>query len=141
MGAAKAVGGILALAGSALVLLLALDMIIGLGIFTPGANLYSMAVIAAWMIEGDVVIYIQLVIAIVGLVGAIVGFAKKAGGALALIAGVIWLIGGFVGLAILWPLSALGMWTGQLLVGANFISIEAILCLVGGILILASGSD
>ncbi|HUY00959.1 MAG TPA: hypothetical protein VMV49_15460 [Candidatus Deferrimicrobium sp.] len=139
MSALKAVGGILALAGGVLVVLLVLDMMIGLGIFT---SMYMMTYAVLVMVYGELFIYINLVIAILAVVGGILALAgKKAGGALALIAGIVWLIGGFANLAMIFPVSAIYAWTGQLVIGGFLLSIEGILALVGGILALSGGSD
>jgi len=146
MGAAKAIGGILGLVSGVLVLLVALDLMIGLGIF--GLTATTMTYAALILLYGTTVIYINLVIAIIALLGGILGLAgKKAGGGLALAAGIIWLIGGFLIASVpyLLPFSAIMAWTDQIIIismpNVYFISIEAILCLVGGIMILAGGSD
>lgn len=147
MGALKVVGGILALAGAALALLVALDLLIGLGIFnymTFGGSFHM----ATALLSNNINIYIGLALALLAIVGAILGMAgKRFGGIFALIAGALWLLGGLMWLQMpmLAPMSAMLIWTGQI----NFmafpmiyvISIEAILCLIGGILVLAGGSS
>jgi len=141
MGAAKVIGGLLALVAGILSLLVALDLLIGIGIFGASISIYIGAIILA----GEFYIYLGLIFAIIAIIGGIVGMAgKKAGGGIALIIAVIWLIGGFLASSVplLFPMSAMLLWTGQIAIGGvGIISIEAIICLVGGILVLAGGSD
>ncbi|MFX1294121.1 MAG: hypothetical protein ACFFD2_04595, partial [Promethearchaeota archaeon] len=119
-----------------------------IGIFNVANAYYTMTLMAIVFGAGQILIYISLIIAIVGLIGAILGLAgKKAGGALVLIAGVLWLIGGFIIMPVpqLWPLSGIAAWTNLIYISTGgeifFISIEAILCVLGGMLILAGSSD
>ena len=141
MGALKAVGGILGLAAGALVLLLCIDTIIGIGIF---GGVYD-GMYAAYPLS----LWISLILAVLALVGAILGMAgRKLGGALVMIAGIVWLIEGFtfaMGIPetfILFPYSAIFAWIQQIQIGGTYIiTIEAILCLLGGIFILASSED
>ncbi|MFX1293776.1 MAG: hypothetical protein ACFFD2_02785 [Promethearchaeota archaeon] len=130
-----------------LVLLFTVDLLVGIGIFNV-VNSYTFGTAVVKLGTGLIVIYISLIIAIIGLIGAIVGLAgKKVGGALVLIAGGLWLIGGFLlgSMPQLWPLSGIGAWTGIILIQSGsivyFISIEAILCILSGISILAGGDD
>ena len=115
------------------------------GIFPLTAGILAQAF--AVMAEPSI-LYIQLIVALIAVVGGILGLAgKRAGGALALIAGVVWLIGGFLWgtVIILTPLSAIFGWTSQIAipVGSDYIiiTVEAILSVVGGIMILPGGKD
>jgi hypothetical protein len=145
MGAARVVGGILALAAGVLSLLVALDLMIGIGLFglTFGYMIQGMAASIYPM-----VLYVQLILAILAILGGILALAgKKAGGIIALIVAIVWLAGGFIwtlstATVFLLPFSAILAWTDQIIfmTSGTIISIEAIICLVGGILGM-SGSD
>ncbi|MDD1777746.1 MAG: hypothetical protein LUQ65_06205 [Candidatus Helarchaeota archaeon] len=91
MGALKIVGGIFALVAGVLVLLVPLAILLDLPIFDPTmmAALYG----GIHAIE-PMATYVNLILAILAIVGGILGLAgKKAGGVLALIAAIIWILG------------------------------------------------
>jgi len=148
MSALKALGGILALVGGALVLLLDLLWLFSIdvtAIFPVTAGLFAMALAVGME---PAILYIQLIVGLIAVIGGILGLAgKRAGGALALIAGVIWLIGGFLwgNVVILTPLSSFLGWTNLIVIStgssAIVITVEAILSVVGGIMILPGGKD
>ncbi|MHA1279909.1 MAG: hypothetical protein ACTSQ8_22135 [Candidatus Helarchaeota archaeon] len=142
MSGLRVVGGLLALAAGVLSLLVPLDLLVGIGIFDPTKLGFTYGLLA--LVNGDIYVYLGLIFAILAIIGGLVGMAKKAGGGIALIIGIIWIIGGFimVSVPILFPMSAMLLWTDQIVIGTTgVLTIEAILCLVGGILILASSSD
>ncbi|MFX1293731.1 MAG: hypothetical protein ACFFD2_02560 [Promethearchaeota archaeon] len=130
MGAAKAVGGILALAGSAMVLIFCL-------LYMNSAFFLGGPFVIGWIIN--------LLLSVLALVGSIVGLAgKKVGGALALIAGLWWLLMDILLTAgIISGLSFFGIMVipyslfATYVVYIPYITLESILCLIGGILILA----
>jgi hypothetical protein len=126
MGALKIVGGIFALAGGALVLIAWITLIqLGMDITSP-LSLVNLAAIALSIIGG-----------ILGLAG------NKAGGVLALIGAMIWILGIILiyidPLTFLWmiPLTYLGVWIPFDII----ITYESVLVLLGGIFILAGGSE
>ena len=129
MSALKVIGGILALVGAVFVLITPVLAMIEYG--------FSM----------DSLIY--LLWPLLALIGGILGLAgKKAGGWLALIVGLIWVIFGVlvmtpVGQAWMLYLITLMPYLTVLLGFTIWgpITIEAVLVLVGGILILAGGDD
>ena len=136
MGALKVVGGILALAGSGL--MLALIIMSGLG---GGFGLSH---------------FLVMILPILALIGGILALAgKRAGGVLALIVGIIWvLFAVFANLGILvgdLPLELIYILLPQ--VGLSFflvyvgftiwgfLTVEVLLVFVGGILATAGGGD
>ncbi|MFX1295770.1 MAG: hypothetical protein ACFFD2_13075 [Promethearchaeota archaeon] len=134
MGTVKVVGGILALAGGAMVLILCLLI----------ANLYlagSMEMLLNWIVN--------FIIAILAIIGSLMGIAgKKVGGILAFIAGLWWTIFGIlISANIISMFSSIGMillpasLIGYYLVPLPYITIEGILCILGGLLLLAGSSD
>ena len=148
MGAAKAIGGLLALVGGILALLVPLDWLLGLNIF----NYLSAGGIATgviWALAGDIYWYIGLILAVIVVLGALIGMAgKKIGGALTLLVGLLWLLGGIIWTSVpqIAPVSGLLFWTDQIIIQAGLfdvyiISFEAILALFGGLLILVSSSE
>ncbi|NVM53707.1 MAG: hypothetical protein HWN66_08385 [Candidatus Helarchaeota archaeon] len=137
MGAAKTVGGILALTGGTLVLIWCL-IVAGIMFAAPTPF------IIGWIIN--------LLLAMLGLVGGILGLVgKKAGGALALIAGLVWILlmvllsMGVFGDPITnwetWAMLAPYSLFGAYVYAIPYITLEGLLCLIGGILILAGGED
>lgn len=138
MSGLKVAGGIVALIGSVLVLL---SVILGyLGVI----SLFQ-SVFAAVPING----IINLILALVALVGAILGMkGKRSGGALALAIGIVFILMGILMLMfeVTNPILALTFMPASLFVGLIGIGLgpatfEAIMILVGGILILAGGKD
>ncbi|NVM53200.1 MAG: hypothetical protein HWN66_05815 [Candidatus Helarchaeota archaeon] len=147
MGAAKAIGGLLVFVAGVLVLLIALDFLNILEIFTSANPEYIdniMYYSYVWPAAGPNYPYIGLILAIFAIIGGILGMAgKKAGGAIALLIGALWFIGGFLlaSVPILFPMSAIFFWTDQITIPNGLIAIEAIICLLGSSLILASRED
>lgn len=139
MGAAKTIGGLLVFIAGVLVLLVALQFLGILTIF-PSSLLYAYVLLFA----GDAYQYVGLLLAIVVIVSGIIGMAgKKAGGVIALLIGVLWLMGGFLlsSVPLIFPMSAIYFWTDQIVIPNGIIAIEAIICFLGGLLIVASGED
>ncbi len=126
MSTGRLIGGILALAAGALSL---------------GATFYY---VAGGIGFDNPIILTNLAISIVILVGGILGIlGKKVGGILALIGGALWLIGGLLVVVsdfafyYLWPMSLFFI---ILNVGIlYFLSLESIIAVISGIIILVSG--
>lgn len=149
MSALKVVGGILALAAGALVLLLDL-VLLGFPLYSLFPSTGGFGMQATLVSMEPAILYVQLIVSIVAMGGGILGLiGKRAGGILALISGIVWLLGGFLFyyVLILTPLSALFAWTnlpGPLSIGGSYallITFEAVLAVVGGILMLPKGKD
>ena len=134
MGALKIVGGILALAGAGLVLVVAVLNLIEVGFTTN--------------------ILFLMILPILALIGGILAIAgKRAGGILALIVGIIWLtIAILINVGVISPfeewlqfviqspfLSFFFLYLGVIVWGS--LTVETILVFVGGILATAGGSD
>ncbi|NVM31725.1 MAG: hypothetical protein HWN65_23000 [Candidatus Helarchaeota archaeon] len=144
MGAGKVVGGIIALIGGIFVLI---PVFINIeAIFTAGST------------EGYVMWIINLLVGLLATIGGILGLASKKGGALALIAGLValllpitaFLIGDPAIAQMFSQLSGILGFTGlfiYLLVVVGpptiflAITIESIIILVGGVIMLASSSE
>ncbi len=135
MGANRVVGGILALAGAALMLIPIL----------PDISLYF-ALFSVDVMSG-LLFLISFILIILALVGGIVALAgKKAGGILALIAGLVFVILGIlvavspmlllgpVGLMWIFSWGTTTIYLGLPLVLYIYMSLETILVLVGGII-------
>jgi len=142
MGALKIVGGIFSLVGGVLVLLVPLAILLNIPLFDPTMLAMTYGGIHAVV---PLATYINIILAALAIVGGILGMAKKrAGGALSLVAAIVWMLGmiliTFVGISLimLTPYSALLVWTG---IGLWLFTIESIVVLLGGIFILAGGSD
>lgn len=141
MGAGRVIGGIIALIGGVFIAL-HLFMPAGLSLLALGGNFQI-----SWIIN--------LVVVLLAVIGGILGLASKPGGALALIAGLMALVLPLIGavsgdMAMAQMLSGLsGMYFhfGLLLFemagpsGAMILSIESVVILVGGIIMLVSSSD
>ena len=138
MSGLKVFGGLLGLVAGVLAALVCLDLIIGIGIFT---EIYMLAFALVHALSPWAT-YINLALAVLALIGGILGMSgSKGGGALLLVVGVVWLIGGFAGISEIFPYSAIFAWTGQLTISGSLVTVEAICCLLGGIFILAGGDD
>jgi len=134
MGAAKITGGILALAGGAFILIM---LIVWIDFLTEGPEEVS-----CWLLNA----------AICGLAiaGGILGLTgKRVGGILALVGGAVAILFGILTVYVTWdfstwPISFFTSYLGwfpepeHLFAG---ITIEALLILAGGIVIIASGSE
>ena len=131
MGALKIVGGILSLAGAALVLFMWVIIVLNTGF--------------------DVSMLIYLILPVIALIGGILAIAgKRAGGVLALIVGAIWLV-----IALLINFGVFMPWMDYLILLPefsffvmyldftiwDFLFVEIVLVFVGGILAVAGGSD
>ena len=142
MSALKVLGGLIALIAGILVLLPVLGL---LGVSIISFNYiwqYNLVVI----LIGNTFVYINLVLAILAILGGIIGIAgKKVGAILVLIAAIVWIIGGLTlsGLESLVPISFYTAMTGNSLIGSGdwFLTLEAILALLSGLLILAGRSN
>lgn len=138
MGVVKVAGSVLVLAGGVLSLLIPIELLFGwFGLFDLLLLGFTYGLIVASI--GEFYIYFGLILAILTILGGIIGFRKKAGGGIALVVGAIMILGGFVNAPLLFPMSAMLLWTGQFFVGPGVLTIEAILIVVGGILCLAGG--
>lgn len=133
MGALRAVGGILALIGAALVLFMQVLFILNFGFY-----------------GGFILLMILPILALVGGILAIAG--KRAGGIIALIVGCLWLVFGilvFSGVYIPWlsdicflePIFSVFLIYLSITIWSIFILVETILVLLGGILATAAKSD
>ncbi|MFW9786826.1 MAG: hypothetical protein ACFFE1_04080 [Candidatus Thorarchaeota archaeon] len=137
MGVAKGIGGTLVLVGGVLSLLVPLEFLVGLGLFDVLQLGFTYGIIASY--AGEFYVYFHLIIAIVAILGGIIGFTRKVGGGIAIAVGALMIIGGFVDVYFLFPMSALLLWTGQIFLGPGILTIEAILIVVGGILCIVGG--
>ncbi len=125
MGALRVVGGVLALAGAALILVEVIIVIMNVGFVADEIML--------------------LLLPIIALIGGILGIAnKRAGGVLAMIVGIVWVIGAILFYMLipfsLYLIAAPG-WLSVTLGFTiwSFVTIEVVLVLVGGILTIAGG--
>ena len=127
MGIGKLIGGILALAAGAMIL-------IGLFLWMNGDGVTLDMPIAWWNIASSAV---AIVGGILGLLG------KKIGGILALIVGALWIIGGILAITyVTIDFVALSVTLYYWIYDFTYVvSIEAIIAIVGGILLLVSSSD
>ena len=142
MSALKVLGGLIALVAGVLVLLPVLELL--------GVSIISFDYLWHYsfveFLIGNTFIYINLVLAILAILGGIIGIAgKKVGAVLVLIAAIVWIIGGLTisGLESLVPISFYTAMTGNSLIGSGdwFLTLEAILALIGSLLILAGRSN
>jgi hypothetical protein len=143
MSALKVIGGLIALVAGILVLLPVLQLL--------GVSILSLPYIWQYMIIevliGNTFLYINLILVILIILGGLLGIAgKKVGAVFVLIAVILWIIGGLTlsGLEALLPISFSTAMTGNELIGTTgdwFVTLEAIIALLGGILILAGKSE
>ena len=131
MSAGRVIGGVIALIAGIFVLI-ACFMVMGL-VFALGTG----EIFIQWILN--------LVIGILALVGGIMGLASKSGGGAAMVAGILSLVLGilsvtvvafiFIGIqySLFELLMTLGPWFG--------ITLEAILMMLGAIIMLASGKE
>jgi hypothetical protein len=139
LGAGRVVGGIIALIGGALILI---HCIIATNLLTDFGTNYAIA----WIIN--------LLVALLAIIGGILGLASKSGGIPALIAGLIalllpilaYVIGDLNIAQMFSQLSGIYYYTGFFLFTlpspmSMIVSIESLIILVGGIIMLASSSE
>ena len=129
MSAGKKVGGILALASGALGLIAVVYILLE----------YAVPITESFMT-------VNLIVSIVVLVGGILGIVgTKVGGGLAIVGGCVWLIGMFLytfGVSnLFYNVSIFYFILPEVIELVYFGIIEIALAIVGGIVILASGSD
>lgn len=144
MSALKIFGGLIALVAGILVLLPTLDLL--------GVTTISMPYILGYYLYmwaySNTFVWINMILVIVVILGGLIGIAgKKAGAVLVLAAAILWIIGGFAnalsGMENFLAISFYTAMTGDNLIGApdGFVTLEAILALVGGLCILAGRSN
>ncbi len=141
MGALKAVGGIIGLVSGILVFIIAMGRVLGDNFFNlPYFDIWN------WLILGTpALMWINLIFSIVVIIGGFLGLiGKRAGGAILLIIGLLWIIGailpemGVSSLLFLYPMSFFVAMSNAFL---WVLTIESILIVIAGIMILAGGAD
>ena len=129
MGAGKTVGSILAIAAGVMILIGVIIWFIKFSGEITNPTILTNIILSALTIVGG----------ILGLIGKM----TKVGGVLALISGVLWVIGGLLMYAyitdLLMPAGLLLMFTLEMIF--YFFSIESVMAIIGGILLLVSPSD
>ena len=137
MSAGRVVGGIIALVAGIFVLIPAI-------LLYTGGQIDSYIAMEYWDFVINWILY--LVVAVIAIIGGILGLASKGGGAPALIAGLIALIMGLLWILNVLPLYVpISLFQSIIIPGIIFtlfgISIEAIMMILGGVIMLASRGD
>ncbi|NVM29601.1 MAG: hypothetical protein HWN65_12235 [Candidatus Helarchaeota archaeon] len=130
MGTLRIIGGIIALVAASLILTATVLWTI---VALQGASVYNITAIV-----------MNYVLAVLVIIGCILGFkGKNSGGILVLIIGVVSIIFGILYVGILDPWTSMfqQMAITPLVLVIPYVTLEQILVVLGGILILAGGSD